>query len=63
MGLKWYDHVAESVLGNENYKLLWDFSVRAYRYIEARRLDLVVVDKRERSCKIVDVAISDDSRA
>ena len=37
---KWYNHVPESVLENENYKLLWDFSIRADRHIEARRLDL-----------------------
>ena len=37
---KWYNPVPESVLENENYKLLWDFSIRADRHIEARRLDL-----------------------
>ena len=59
---KWYDHVAESVLENENYKLLWDFIVRTDHEIEARRPDLLFVDKREKSCQIIDVAIPDDSR-
>ena len=57
-----YDHVAKSVLENDNYKLLWDFSVRTEHEIEARRPDLVVIDKREKSCQIIDVAIPDDSR-
>ena len=43
---KWYNHVPESVQENENYKLLWDFSIRTDHNIEARRPDLVLVDKR-----------------
>ena len=30
--------------------------------MEARRPDLVVVDKKERSCKIIDIAVPGDSR-
>ena len=36
---KWHNHVPESVLENENYKLLRDFSIRTDHNIEARRLD------------------------
>ena len=39
---------------NEDYKILWDFSVQTDHVIEARRPDLVVVDKKERSCKIIE---------
>ena len=58
---KWYNYVPESVLENENYKLLWDFSIRTYHYIEARRPDLVLVDKSKKSCHIIDVAIPEGS--
>ena len=51
----------ESVLENENYKLLWDFSIRTDHNIEARRPDLVLVDKSEKRCQIIDVAIPEDS--
>ena len=40
----------------------WDFSIQIDHVIEARRPDLVVVDKKERSCKIIDFAIPGDSR-
>ena len=40
---------------------MWDFSIQTDHVIEARRPDLVVVDK-ERSCKIIDFAVSGDSR-
>ena len=40
-GDKWYEHEPESVLENENYKILWDFSIQTDHVIEARRQDLV----------------------
>ena len=61
-GDKWYEHEPESVLENEDYKILWDFSVQADHVIEARRPDLVLVDKKERSWKITDFAVPGDSR-
>ena len=41
---------------------MWHFSIQTDHVIEARRLDLVVVDKKERSCKIIDFAVPGDSR-
>ena len=41
---------------------MWDFSIQTDHVIEARRPDLVVVDKKERSCKIIDFAVPGDSR-
>ena len=61
-GDKWYEHEPESVLEDEDYKILWDFSIQTDHAIEARRPDLVVLDKKERSCKITDFAVPGDSR-
>ena len=41
---------------------MWDFSIQTDHVIEARRPDLVVVDKKKRTCKIVDFAVPGDSR-
>ena len=41
---------------------MWDFSIQTDHVIEARRPDLVVVDKKERICKITDFAVPGDSR-
>ena len=59
---KWYEHEPESVSKNEDYKILWDISIQTDHVIEARRPDLVVVDKKERSCKIIGFAVPGDSR-
>ena len=42
--------------------MLWDFNIQTDHVIEARRPDLVVVDKKERSCKIIDFSVPGDSR-
>ena len=34
---------------NEDYKILWTFSIQIDHVIEARRLDLVEVDKKRRT--------------
>ena len=41
---------------------MWDFSIQTDHVIEARRPDLVVVDKKRRTCKIIDFAVPGDSR-
>ena len=61
-GDKWYEHEAENVLEYEDYKILWDFSIQTDHVIEAWRPDLIGVDKKERSCKIIDSAVTGDSR-
>ena len=61
-GDKWYEHEPESVLENKDYKILWDFTIQTDSVIEAWRPDLVVVDKKERSCKIIDFVVPGDSR-
>ena len=61
-GDKWYEHEPESVLENEDYKILWDFSIQTDHVIEPRRPDLVVGDKKEITCKIIDFAVSGDRR-
>ena len=60
-GDKLYEYEPESILENEDYKILWDFSIQTDHVIEARRPDVVAVDK-ERSCKIIDIAVHGDSR-
>ena len=40
---------------------MWDFSIQTDHVKEARRPDLVVVDKKERSCKIIVFAFPGDS--
>ena len=42
--------------------MLWDFNVQCDHIIEATRPDIVIVEKDEKVCKIIDIAIPGDSR-
>ena len=57
----WYEQKPEGV-ESENFKILWDFTVQCDRKIEARRPDIVFIDKKEREVVIIDVAIPGDDR-
>ena len=59
---KWYEQKPEGVLENEDCKLLWDFTIQCDRMVEARRPDIVFVDKKKRKIKILDVAVPGDGR-
>ena len=58
----WYDHHADSVLENDAAKILWDFNIRTDRVIEARRPDIVVVDKKSLETVLIDIAVPGDFR-
>ena len=55
-------HNSESVLENEAHKRLWDFEIQTNTNISPRQPDLVIINKEERTCRIVDFAISADHR-
>ena len=61
-GDKWYEYEPESVLENEDNKILWDFSIQTDNVKEPQRLGLALVDKKSRTCKIIDSAVPEDSR-
>ena len=41
---------------------MWDFGIQTDHVIEARIANLVVVDKKDGSCKIIDFGVPGDSR-
>ena len=59
---KWYEHVPEGVVENEEVKLIWDINIQCDNVIEARRPDLILVNKNMKSCIIIDVAVPGDCR-
>ena len=60
---KWYPQAPESGVENEEVKILWDVMIQCDREIKARKPDIVVVNKNERSCAIIDIAKAGDIRA
>ena len=57
---KWYE--PEGVVENKEVKVLWDINVRCDNVTEARRPDIIVIDKKERKGLIIDIAVPADVR-
>ena len=55
-------HNPAPVQENDTHKLLWDFNKQTDHLILARRPDLIIINKKKRTCKIVDFAVSADHR-
>ena len=57
---KWYEHLPESVVENNEVKLFWDMNIQCDNVVEARMPDSIVVSKKENKCIIVDITIPGD---
>lgn len=57
---KWYEHATPPVTENELVTIMWDFAIQTDRTIKANRPDIVVRDKKLKTCQIIDVAIPQD---
>ena len=44
------------------HKLLWDFDIQTDHLISGRRPDLIIINKKKKTCKIVDFAVPADHR-
>ena len=59
---KWYEHCPEGVVEDDDVKLIWDINIQCNNVMEARRPDLILVDKKAKLCVIIDFAIPGDCR-
>ena len=44
---KWYEHVPEGAVENEEVKVLWNSNAHGDNMIDARRPDVIIIDKKE----------------
>ena len=59
---KLYEHAPEGAVENEEIKVLWDVGIQCDSLIEARRPDLIVIDKKEQKGIIIDIVVPADVR-
>ena len=59
---KWYMHNSEPVLENVIQKVFRDFEIQTDHLISARWSDLLIVNRKKKTCQIVDFAIPADHR-
>ena len=59
---KWYEHVPEGAVENEEVKMLWNINVNCDNAMEARRPDIILIDEKEQKEIIIDTAVPADVR-
>ena len=59
---KWYEHKPEGVIENADFKILWDFMIQCDQIVENRKPDIVIINKKKKEVKIIDIAIPIDNR-
>ena len=54
-----FDHTnsPESVLEGGTHKILWDFGIKTDHLISTGRSDIIIINKKERTCRIIDFAV------
>ena len=52
-----YRHKPESVLENRTIKILWDLEIQTDSQILSRRAELELINKKERTCHLVNFAV------
>ena len=57
---RYYLHEPASVIRTNVAVIMWDVSIITDRRIVANRPDLVIHNKKERTCLLIDVAVPDD---
>ena len=55
-------HNPAPVLENKSHKILWDFEIHTDHLISARRPDLIIINNKKRTCKIVNFTVPADHR-
>ena len=55
-------HNPAPILENATHKLLWDFNIQTDHLIPARKPDLIIINQKKRTCKIVDFAVPADHK-
>ena len=57
---KWYDHQPDTVTNTETHTVLWDMAVQTDRHISANRPDIIIKDKMNSTCKLIDMTVPCD---
>ena len=56
----WYNHEPLPVVENDVIKVLWEFDIQTDKNVTSNRPDIIIVDKKEKSLKLIDVSIPND---
>ena len=58
---EWYKHEPKPVTENDLVTVLWDFAIQTDKTIIANRPDIVIRDKKKKTCILIDVSVPSDT--
>ena len=58
---KWYGRKPLPVVDASNVTILWDFPIRTDRRIQANRPDIVIKQKQNKTCQVINMSVPSDS--
>ena len=56
----WLEHHPQAVVEGDNVTILWDFPIHTDRTIQANRPDIIVKDRIENTCLLIDMSVLTD---
>jgi hypothetical protein len=56
----WYFHIPKPVCQHEDITVLWNQGVQTGREVLANRPDIIIKNKKDKICSLIDVAIPSD---
>jgi hypothetical protein len=57
----WYSHIPKPVTEHEDITVLWNQGIQTDREVLANRPDIIVKNKNDKTCLLIDVAIPSDN--
>lgn len=57
---KWYEHQPKTVTENDDVTILWDMPIHTDREIRANRPDIIIRNKKDKTCLLLDMSIPCD---
>ncbi len=55
---KWYEHQPKTVTEKNDVTILWDMPIHTDREIKANKPDIVIKDRKDKRCMLIDMALS-----
>jgi uncharacterized membrane protein len=55
--INWYSHIPKPVTEHEDVTVLWNQGIQTDREVLANRTDIIIKNKKDKTCLLIDVAI------
>ena len=57
----WYEHHPDTVSEGKDVSIVWDFPIHTDNTIQANRPDIVIIEKRNNTCLLIDMSVPSDN--